>query len=135
MTRASDEVEPGSPSQATPGRRTRLWRAAPLGVALVCLLVSAWSVRDLGLTTDEPRYINNSQRLQAWFGDLFNQGPAAAFAEDRLAEGWYWARPESKNLPLVSLVAQDRFQPAWSQRSCSVAACCQLASSRVTRRG
>jgi len=104
VTRASDEVEPGSPSQATPGRRTRLWRAAPLGVALVCLLVSAWSVRDLGLTTDEPRYINNSQRIHAWFGDLFGQGPGAAFAEDRLAEGWYYARPESKNLPLVSLV-------------------------------
>ena len=104
MTAPVDAITPMAPSDASPATSSWLHRLAPVGVALLCLLAAAWTSRDLGLTTDEPRYIENSQRLQAWFGDLFNSGPTIAFAEERLAEGWYWARTASKNLPLVSLV-------------------------------
>ena len=104
MTAVDDAANPGPPSQHSPLRRTRLQQIAPLLITLACLLASAWAVRDLGLTTDEPRYIDNSQRIHAWFGDLFAHGPGAAFEEKRLAEGWYYARQESKNLPLVSLI-------------------------------
>ena len=79
-------------------------RLATLAVALLVLVVSALVSRDLGLTTDEPRYIDNCQRIHAWFEDLVSESPAVVFAQDRLEEGWYYARPESKNLPLVSLV-------------------------------
>ena len=104
MTAPGEAITPAAATETAPEPSPWPRRLAPLGVGLLCLVISAWAARDLGLTTDEPRYIDNSQRLQAWFGDLFTRGPAAAFAEDRLAEGWYWARPESKNLPLVSLV-------------------------------
>jgi len=104
VTATVDAITPMAPSDASPETSSWLRRLAPVGVGLLCLFVSAWTSRDLGLTTDEPRYIENSQRLQAWFGDLFNSGPTTAFAKDQLAEGWYWARSESKNLPLVSLV-------------------------------
>ena len=104
MTAPVDATPPMGLSDASPETPSRLRRFAPLAVGLLCLVGSAWASRDLGLTTDEPRYIENSQRLQAWFGDLFTSGPAMAFEDARLAEGWYWARTESKNLPLVSLV-------------------------------
>ena len=86
---------------ATTAKQRRL---ASIAVGLLCLALSAWASRDLGLTTDEPRYINNSQRLQQWFGDLVTRGPSIAFADEQLDHGWYWARTESKNLPLVSLI-------------------------------
>ncbi|MBQ15533.1 MAG: hypothetical protein CMJ65_00265 [Planctomycetaceae bacterium] len=86
------------PERAWPGR------AAPFAVAALCLLVTAWSVREPGLTTDEPRYIENTERLHSWFGQLVDQGPSVAFQHQQLADGWYYARPDSKNLPLVSLV-------------------------------
>ena len=105
MTAPGDAITP-STDPPRPDARPDNWprRLAPLAVALVCLVAAAYAARDVGFTTDEPRYIDNSQRLHAWFADLFTQGPSAAFDQDRMAEGWYWARPESKNLPLVSLV-------------------------------
>ena len=104
---SGESIAPAAtPSKDPPACSRRRWlgRAAPFAVAALCLLVTAWSVRAPGLTTDEPRYIENTERLQAWFAQLIDQGPTVAFQKQPLAEGWYYARPESKNLPLVSLI-------------------------------
>ena len=68
MTRASDEVEPGSSSQATPGRRTRLWRAAPLGVALACLLgtVQLLAQPKAASTATKPAARAYQAKLEEW---------------------------------------------------------------------
>ena len=108
MTAVDDVANPGPPSQHRPRRRTRLHQIAPLLITLACLLASAGAVRDLGLTTDEPRYIDNSQRIHAWFGDLFSHGPSAAFEEKRLADGWYSARQDSKSQRLSPTSATRR---------------------------
>jgi len=78
---------------------------APILVAGAVLALMAVTVRDYGLTTDEPVYILNAERLTAWFADLFQKGPAFAFAAERVREGVHFAEPDSKNLPVVSLFA------------------------------
>ncbi len=77
------------------------------GIVVACavLLVLGFTLRDYGLTTDEPIYILNTHRVLDWTTDLFRQGPSAVFERERLREGWYFARQESKNLPAVSLIA------------------------------
>ena len=84
------ELEGPSDLAVTPQKHphalpNRPWsgRAAPFAVAAMCLLVTAWSVREPGLTTDEPRYIENTERLHSWFGQLIDQGPTVAFQQQQ----------------------------------------------------
>lgn len=76
-------------------------------VSVFVLIVMAISVRDFGLTTDEAFYIDNAERIANWFDDFGDVGFVEnVTSEKRLREGWNYARPESKNLPLVSVVGQ-----------------------------
>ena len=74
-------------------------------VALGVLLITGWTARDYGLTTDEPRYIENTDRMTHWLTSVAREGPTTAFETATLSEGWYYARQDSKNLPLVSIVS------------------------------
>lgn len=85
-----------------PSRSTTAWAAA---VAIAVLIVFAFTIRDYGLTTDEPRYIENNRRIVNWFFDFATIGVTENLTGERLQEGWYYARPDSKNLPLVSVVS------------------------------
>ena len=51
------------------------------GIVVACavLLVLGFTLRDYGLTTDEPIYILNTHRVLDWTTDLFRQGPSAVF--------------------------------------------------------
>ncbi len=89
-------------------RSTLLLRRLPTGgvvVFCVVLLCIAMTMRDYGLTTDEPIYILNTHRVMAWFSDLIQQGPTQAFKRDRLRKGFYVARPDNKNLPANTLIS------------------------------
>jgi len=103
VAKAKESVE-ASPTEQAP----RWWNKAPLGgliATAICLFVMGFTIRDYGLTTDEPIYILNTERHLLWFQDLFEQGPGFAFQPERLAEGFYVARPENKNLPANTLIA------------------------------
>lgn len=90
-------------------RRVSARFAAPAvqGVLVsIIVLTALWTTAaDYGLTVDEPRYIVNNEKLHAWFADFSNVGPADNLRRDRLSAGWYFARADSKNLPLVSLLS------------------------------
>ncbi len=91
-----------------PGASQPRWRRFPWAAAAVAgfvLLCQAITMRDYGLTTDEPIYILNTQRVLAWTEDLFTKGVDHAFDRERLREGFYVARPDNKNLPANSLIA------------------------------
>jgi len=90
-------------------RRTPVLLRSPVsqGVLLsVAVLTALWmTAADYGLTVDEPRYIVNDQKLSAWFADFSTVGLRENLSGERLSAGWYFARPDSKNLPLVSLLS------------------------------
>ena len=86
-------------------RPVRWWRNDSILVGAFVLVLLAVTARDYGLTLDEPVYIKNSIRLIDWFKGLGTDGLANSFSSERLAEGFYFARPDSKNLPLVSYVS------------------------------
>jgi len=72
----------------------------------VSVFAALWfTADDYGLTVDEPRYIVNDAKLSTWFANFSNVGLRENLGHDRLSEGWYFARPDSKNLPLVSLLS------------------------------
>lgn len=75
-----------------------------LVTAGVLLLLSV-TCRQYGVTIDEARYLDNNQRLMTWLRGVPTDGLAASLSPQRLRDGWYSARPENKNLPLVSVVA------------------------------
>lgn len=88
-------------ARVSPLRPLSLTSAVALGV----LVVTGWTARDYGLTTDEPRYIENTDRMTRWLVSVPRDGPAVAFTSESLGNGWYYARQDSKNLPLVSLIS------------------------------
>lgn len=74
-------------------------------VSVVVLVILSFTVRDYGLTIDEPRYINNNQRMLAWLQGLGSEPFSDSFSHAKLEQAFYYARPDSKNLPLVSYVS------------------------------
>ncbi|GAB4152567.1 MAG: hypothetical protein Tsb009_28570 [Planctomycetaceae bacterium] len=87
--------------------REKIRRGVPAGlVSLFVIVTCAITARDFGLTTDEDIYIESASRIENWFGDFADVGFLENMtSEQRLKSGWYFARPESKNLPLVSLLS------------------------------
>ena len=99
--------KPNSLSPATnafPGQARRLLLESIL-IGIGVLLLMAFTVRHYGLTIDEARYLDNNQRLIKWVRDLGSDGLALSLSRERLRDGWYSARPENKNLPLVSVIS------------------------------
>ncbi|QDT51232.1 hypothetical protein Pan258_53210 [Symmachiella dynata] len=110
MAAPDDNVATTQPAGDAQTARTRwpLLQRIPIGgivVSIVVMLLMGITVRDYGLTTDEPIYILNTHRFIDWTADLFQQGPSVAFEDERLREGIYFARSDSKNLPATTLIA------------------------------
>ena len=74
-------------------------------VAVAVLLLLSVTSRQYGVTIDEARYLDNNYRLLTWLHGVGTDGLAVSLSPQRLSDGWYSARPENKNLPLVSVVA------------------------------
>lgn len=108
---SSQSETAASPSQReavarrdSPGT-TRLCWLWPVGVTIGVTVLMGITNRDYGLATDEPRYIDNADRMTAWADDFGKLGWRENLTAARLREGWYYARPDSKNLPFVSVVS------------------------------
>lgn len=95
--------KPNPAAESPPTRdRTTTWS---LLVGSAVLALCAVSIRDFGITIDEPRYIENNERILRWLGDFAEVGWQENLSADRLRDGWYFARGDSKNLPMVSIVS------------------------------
>jgi len=74
-------------------------------IALAVLAIQAVLVRDFGLTTDETTFIQSNRQIADWVSRFDSAGWSENFSRERLQEGWPFAFPGSKNLPLVSFVS------------------------------
>src|SRR5512133_2422242 len=66
-------------------KHLRLLTAVLIGFLVFVLLLL--TVKDIGLTWDEPAYINASNSYMQWF-DLAAKDPRAAFSEGALSQFW-----------------------------------------------
>ncbi len=81
----------------------RLLSAVLVGLGVFVLL--GFTIRDYGLSTDEPIYIRNNHAIIQWVRDFQSVGLLDNLSEERRKNGWRFARPENKNLTLVSIVS------------------------------
>ncbi len=83
--------------------------SSKIAVSAVVLVLLGITARDYGLTIDEPIYIDCNERLVEWLQDFHRIGIAANLTPERLAEGWYYGRPECKSLSFVSVISTAAF--------------------------
>lgn len=97
---SSIQPEPPIALPTTPPSR---WPA--VGVFVGVTVLCGFLTRDYGISTDEPAYIRDAERVQQWFADFGTAGFAENMSEERRQAGWPFAQAENRNLPLVTVVS------------------------------
>jgi hypothetical protein len=94
------------PTLAVDEKRHRVQRRIEtLCVAIGITTLLGFTIRTYGLSNDESVYVRNNRHAAEWFHDTWRLGPSLALTTERLAQGWPYARVESRNLPLPGIVS------------------------------
>lgn len=97
----SSSQQPSSLAESAPRCSLRPAVGVFFAIAILCGIL----MREFGVSTDEPAYIRDTQRVQQWFADFSETGFTGNLSEDRLQTGWPFAQAENRNMPLVSVVS------------------------------
>jgi hypothetical protein len=95
-------------SELKSGLERKRIAAVSVLVGLTATAILMLTVRDYGLTWDEPVYIQSADGVSGWFSKLFVGGIPGireSFRDDRILQSWSFACPANRNLPVPALIS------------------------------